>query len=376
MDATHFVEVLSEHLDIDFFTGVPDSLLSPFTNELMSKYEISNKHIIAANEGNAVGLAAGYHLATGKIPCVYMQNSGQGNIVNPFTSLLAPEVYKIPCLFIIGWRGEPGTKDEPQHVFQGQITTQLCDLLQIQNEVITAKTTEDELVVILDKMCVTLKEGKCVALVIEKGALSTEKKVNYKNEYVLSREAAIEYITGKIGNDIVVSTTGKASRELFEIRESRGESHECDFLTVGSMGHSSSIALSIALQKPQKRVWCIDGDGAMLMHMGAIALIGANNPSNFVHVVLNNESHETVGGLPTVAGKMDVTMIAKGCGYPNCYSVCNIEELDKAINIVKGKEELSLIEIKVALGARKDLGRPTTTAEDNKNSFMNFLRSV
>lgn len=374
MDAGLFIQLISERIGVDFFTGVPDSLLAPFTNEIMQKYGVSSNHIIAANEGNSVGLAAGYHLATGKIPCVYMQNSGQGNAVNPYASLLAPEVYNIPTLFVIGWRGEPGTKDEPQHVFQGEITSKLCELLAIEYFVVTADTTDEELENFLIKMKAVLKSGRCVALIVEKGALTSNTKIEYCNEYVMSREEAIECITDYIGDDVVVSTTGKASRELFEIRERKKMSHKYDFLTVGSMGHSSSIALSIALQKKQKRIWCIDGDGAMIMHMGAMAVIGANNPDNLVHVILNNEAHETVGGLPTVANSLNLPMIAEGCGYKKCYSVDSIDALKTTIEKIKNEKGLVCLEIKVALGARKDLGRPTTTAEENKIRFMDFLR--
>lgn len=374
MNAADFVKVLEEKLGVGFYTGVPDSLLSPFTGEIMTRYGVCDKHVIAANEGNATGLAAGYYLATGKIPCIYMQNSGQGNMLNPYASLLASDVYKIPAVFVVGWRGEPGTKDEPQHVFQGKITVKLMELLQIESEVITADTTIEELEKMAVRMKTLLENGACVGFVIEKGALETEHKMKYSNVYTVSREDALKEIVRGIGGDIVISTTGKASRELFEIRESNGSSHQYDFLTVGSMGHSSSIALGVALQKKEKKVWCIDGDGAMLMHMGAMALMGANKPQNLVHIVLNNESHETVGGMPTVAGSIDIPKIAAGCGYEKVYTASTLEEIRHAVATARANAELALIEIKVALGARADLGRPTTTAEENKKSFMQFVQ--
>lgn len=327
MNAAYFVETLEKKLGVGFYTGVPDSLLSPFSGEIMTRYGVCDKHIIAANEGNSIGLAAGYYLATGKIPCIYMQNSGQGNMLNPYASLLAPDVYKIPAVFVVGWRGEPGTKDEPQHVFQGKITVKLRELLQIESEVITADTTKEELKNMADRMKLLLEEGKCVGFVVEKGALVTEHKIKYSNQYTVTREDALKEIVKGIGEDIVVYTTGKASRELFEIRESNESSHQYDFLTVGSMGYSSSIALGVALQKKEKKVWCVDGDGAMLMHMGAMALVGANRPKNFVHIVINNESHETVGGMPTVSGKIDIPKIAEGCGYENIYVASTLEEI-------------------------------------------------
>lgn len=376
MKAVELIELLESKLNVSFYAGVPDSLLSPFTGEIMNKYGVSEKHVIAANEGNALGLAAGYHLATSNIPCVYMQNSGQGNIVNPFASLMAPEVYNMPCVFIVGWRGEPGVKDEPQHVFQGKITKSLMDLLEIQNYVITTETKIEDLDSCICDYTNLLKSGKCVSFIIEKNALTSDVKPKYSNEYTVSREAAIKTIVENVGDVPIVSTTGKASRELFEIREQKNMGHGKDFLTVGSMGHSSSIALSIAMQKKNTKVWCIDGDGALLMHMGSLALVGANKPENMVHVVLNNESHETVGGMPTVAGSIDIMKIAEGCGYQNLYQVDRLDDLESTIKIINSKNGLTFLEIRVALGARTDLGRPTTTAVENKKSFMDYLKMV
>lgn len=373
MQALEFFNVLRSKLKVDFFTGVPDSLLRPFTEEIMRAYGISDKHIIAANEGNAVALAAGYHLAEGKVPCVYMQNSGQGNIINPFTSLLAPEVYNIPCVFIQGWRGEPGVKDEPQHVFQGKITEDLTKVLKMKYIVLSGEESIEYLEDKCEEFEEFLSKGKCVSFIIKKNALKSDKKEVFSNSHSIQREEAIKEILKVSGEDIVVCTTGKASRELFEIRERDNQSHRQDFLTVGSMGHSSSIALAIALYKKNQKIWCIDGDGAVLMHMGAMAVIGANAPKNYIHVLLNNESHETVGGMPTVSRNMDFLKIAEGCGYCNIYQVSNREELAEAAKQAREACGLSFIEVKVALGVRDNLGRPTTTAEENKKSFMKYL---
>lgn len=376
MRAVEFIDILENVLNVGFYAGVPDSLLSPFTGEIMNRYGISEQHIVAANEGNAAGLAAGYHLATGKVPCVYMQNSGQGNMLNPYASLLAPEVYKMPCVFVVGWRGEPGTKDEPQHVFQGEITETLMKILHIPFVVITKEQTKEELEEKTREFVSLLEEGTCVAFIVEKGALTTENKVKYSNSYTMTREDALREIVNGIGEDIVVSTTGKASRELFELRAQRGQSHKYDFLTVGSMGHSSSIALRIALEKKNQKVWCIDGDGAALMHMGAMAVIGANAPRNLVHILINNESHETVGGMPTVAGNVDFAKVAEGCGYKKIMQVSAPEEVAQAVSEARMAKELTFLEIKAALGARSDLGRPTTTAEENKKNFMAYVKEI
>ena len=368
------VEKLVEIIGSDFYTGVPDSQLKALCNYLMDAYGIDPKHhIIAANEGNCTALAAGYHLATGKIPVVYMQNSGEGNVINPVASLMNDKVYAIPCVFIVGWRSEPGVHDEPQHIYQGEVTLKLLEDMDIAYFVISKETTEDELAAKMAEFKEILAIGKQVAFVVRKGALEFDRKVKYENNNSMTREEVIRHIVDFTGDDSIISTTGKASRELFEIREARGENHKKDFLTVGSMGHASSIALGIALQKPDKKIWIIDGDGAALMHMGAMAVIGATAPKNIVHIVINNSAHETVGGMPTVASKIDLVAIAKGCGYPEAVSVDSFEKLDVELKAAKQRNELSLFEVKCSIGARENLGRPTTTARENKKYFMEYI---
>ena len=368
------VQKLVEIIGSDFYTGVPDSQLKALCNYLMDVYGIDpHHHIIAANEGNCTALAAGYHLATGKIPVVYMQNSGEGNVINPVASLLNDRVYAIPVVFIIGWRGEPGVHDEPQHIFQGEVTLKLLADMGIPSFVIGHDTTDEAAKAAMRQFRDLLAQGKDVAFVIRKGALTDAPKVEYRNDNEMIREQIIRHIVQASGDDPIVSTTGKASRELFELREANGQSHQYDFLTVGSMGHSSSIALGVAIQKPGRRIWCIDGDGAVLMHMGSMAVLGANKPKNLVHIVINNAAHETVGGMPTVAGQIDLVGIAKACGYPYAVSVDSYDALDRELAKAKERNELTLIEVKCAIGARADLGRPTTTALENKQNFMAYL---
>ncbi len=371
------VESLVRIIGSDFYTGVPDSQLKALCNYLMDRYGIDPKHhVIAANEGNCTALAAGYHLATGKVPVVYMQNSGEGNIINPVASLLNDKVYAIPCVFIVGWRGEPGIHDEPQHIYQGEVTIKLLDDMGIKSFVVGKETTEEELEAAMDAFRGVLAEGKDVAFVIRKGALTDAPKVEYRNDNTMIREEIIQHIVKASGEDPIISTTGKASRELFETRVANSQSHKYDFLTVGSMGHSSSIALGVAVNKPDTRVWCVDGDGAVLMHMGSMAVMGANKPKNLIHVVINNGAHETVGGMPTVASKIDLVAIAKACGYPYAVSVDSFEDLDRELENAKSRNELSLIEVKCSIGAREDLGRPTTTALENKQNFMDYLETL
>lgn len=371
------VERFTQIIGSDFYTGVPDSQLKALCNYLMDTYGIDPKHhVIAANEGNCTALAAGYHLATGKVPVVYMQNSGEGNIINPVASLLNDKVYAIPVIFVVGWRGEPGIHDEPQHIYQGEVTLKLLEDMDIASFVIGKETTEEEMEAKMEEFRAILATGKDVAFVIRKGALTDAPKVEYKNDNTMVREQIIQHIVKATGEDPIISTTGKASRELFETRVANGQSHKYDFLTVGSMGHSSSIALGVAVNKPGQKIWCVDGDGAVLMHMGSMAVLGANKPDNLVHVVINNGAHETVGGMPTVASQIDVVAIAKACGYPNAVSVDNFEDLDKELLAAKARNELSLIEVKCSIGAREDLGRPTTTALENKQNFMDYLKEL
>lgn len=371
------VESFVNILGADFYTGVPDSQLKALCNYLMNTYGIDpHHHIIAANEGNCTALAAGYHLATGKVPVVYMQNSGEGNIINPVASLLNDKVYAIPMIFVVGWRGEPGIHDEPQHIYQGEVTVKLLEDMDIKPFILSKETAEEELKAAVEDFQAVLAKGKDVAVVVRKGALTYDGKVEYKNDNTMVREKIIQHIVKATGEDPIISTTGKASRELFETRVSNGQSHKYDFLTVGSMGHSSSIALGVALNKPGTKIWCVDGDGAVLMHMGSMALLGSNKPKNMVHVVINNGAHETVGGMPTVAGNIDLVAIAKACGYPNAVCVDNFESFDEELMAAKGRGELSLIEVKCSIGAREDLGRPTTTALENKQNFMEYLKTL
>lgn len=322
------------------------------------KERFKNNDVVAISKNN------------GDISVVKLESD---NIINPVASLLNEKVYKIPCLFIVGWRGEPGYKDEPQHVFQGETTVKLLEDVGIKTAILTKNTTEEESKTMICEFEKELKLGNQVALVVSKGTFEYKGKTKNSNNYALNREEIIEHIVKVSGDDVIVSTTGKASRELFEIRENLGQLHEYDFLTVGSMGHSSSIALSIAKIKQDKKVWCIDGNGAVLMHMGAMGVLGQSKQKNIVHILINNEAHETVGGMPTVSKGMNWGMIAQGCGYENYYMAQTEEELVSVLNQVKNENKLCFVEVKCSIGARDDLGRPTTTARENKETFMKFL---
>lgn len=361
-----FFETLKSH-NINFFTGVPDSLLKDFCAYVTKNVEAS-KHIIAANEGTAIGLAAGYHLATGLIPLVYMQNSGIGNATNPLLSLAAPEVYNIPMLLVIGWRGEPGVKDEPQHVCQGRVTTALLDAMEIPHIVLS----DNEKIMwhqVYETMHQINETGKPHALLVRKGTFDEYKLPPSENAFEMNREDAIKIIVDHLAeDDIVVSTTGMTSRELFEYRKALGHNNDKDFLTVGSMGHASSISLGIALNT-ERRVVCLDGDGAVLMHFGNFPIIGSIRPKNLCHVILNNGAHDSVGGQPTIGHQIDFAKIANLCGYKKTISVSTKEDLINAVNL-----GFNLIEVKLNKGHRKDLSRPNKSPIENKIAFMKSLK--
>ena len=368
-----FVNTLKEH-GIDFYAGVPDSLLKNICAYITDNLP-AEQNIIAANEGGAMGIAAGYHLATGKVAVVYIQNSGEGNIINPLASLTDKEVYNIPVLLVIGWRGHPGVYDEPQHIKQGKVTIGLLNTMGI-NYAILSKEEEDaakQIKIAADFMKVT---NECYALVIEKDTFDTYKLRDVEmNVLTMSREEAIRKVASNIeDNACIVSTTGMISRELFEARTTWNQGHERDFLTVGSMGHASQIALGIALQKPERRVYCFDGDGASIMHMGNMAIVASMKCKNYVHIVFNNGAHDSVGGQPTVGLKIDLCAVAKAVGYVATCSVETMEELEARLPEIKNAEGPVLLQVCVKKGNRKNLGRPTTTPIQNKESFMAFLQ--
>ena len=363
---------------IDFYAGVPDSLLKNLC-AYITDHTDDNHHIIAANEGGAMGLAAGHYLATGKPACVYMQNSGEGNIINPLASLTDRDVYHIPVLLVIGWRGKPGVHDEPQHVKQGKVTTGLLNVMGIDYEVLSKD--EDKAAKQIEKAAKALQNKDVFALVIEKDTFEDYKlqKIE-KNDLTMSREEAIQTVAAALGEkDCIVSTTGMISRELFEYRAAMKQGHERDFLTVGSMGHASQIALGIALAQPDRKVWCFDGDGASIMHMGNMAIVANKTPKNYIHVVFNNGAHDSVGGQPTVGLHIDLPAVAKAVGYKVAMSVDSKEELEKQLSTLNSQlstqEGPILLEIQVRKGNRKDLGRPTTTPIQNKEALMEFLKN-
>lgn len=368
-----FVALL-ERNDIRFFTGVPDSLLRAFCAQI-SRSIPAERNVIAASEGSAVALAAGYHLASGKVGCVYLQNSGLGNAINPLVSLMDPAVYGIPVLLLIGWRGElvdgVQIKDEPQHVKQGRITREMLDCLEIPYEILDSEIADLDRIVtpLLSQM---RAESRPVALVVRKDTFAEAKEDLSLPVYGLTREEALKAIVGALPDDvIVVATTGKTSRELYEIRLAQGREPANDFLTVGSMGHALQIASGIALARPDRRVICIDGDGALIMQLGGITT--AATISNLAHVVINNGAHDSVGGQPTRGFDIDMLGLARACGYALTRDVSDAKEIGAVIRQVISSHGATFVEIRTRTGSRSDLGRPKKAPAEAKRGFMRSL---
>ncbi len=357
-------------LGITFSAGVPDSLLKDFCGVIADE----GTDIIAANEGGAIALAMGHHLGTGKIPLVYMQNSGFGNCVNPLTSLADSDVYAIPMLLLIGWRGEPYIKDEPQHVKQGRISEELLQTMEIPYEILSKG--ENEANKQLEKAVKVMKETSApYAILVRKGVFEKyQLQMKVKNPYTIHREQVIEWMLKKMEEDaVIVSTTGKSSREVFEIRAQNNMGHSKDFLTVGGMGHASQIALGIALSQKKRPIYCLDGDGAAIMHLGAGAIIGSQPAKNYKHILINNGCHESVGGQATVGFAIDFQKIASAFGYKQTWLISKMDELPTIWQDFKHAEGPVLLEIKTTENSRADLGRPTTTPVQNKEAFMKNL---
>ena len=357
---------------LDFFCGVPDSLLANLCSCVFDNTP-AERNIITANEGNAVGLACGYHVATGKCGVVYMQNSGEGNIVNPLLSIADPDVYSIPMLLVIGWRGEPGVHDEPQHVKQGKVTCELLETMGVPWQVLEPDRWHEQLAWACDTMG---KRQRPVALVVRKGVFSTYPFHAKVTTDPLSREAALEAMLDYIGSDdLVVSTTGKESREVFEIRERRGEGHDADFLTVGGMGHTLSIAAGMAIGCPNRTVWCLDGDGSMLMHLGALPVMAQRWPKNLRYVVNVNGAHESVGGQPNVASDVDVLGLLAACGLGTALEARTVEEISAGMQKLASGSSRAMV-LRTHQGSRDDLGRPTVSPVDNKLAMMRLIGSA
>lgn len=357
---------------VSFFTGVPDSLLKEFCACVTMTLKPED-HIIAANEGASVGLAIGHYIGSGSLPLVYLQNSGLGNTVNPLLSLASSEVYGTPMLLMLGWRGEPGVKDEPQHVHQGRVMLKMLEDMDLPHVVLSNNIEEATLQTkAAAKRALDIKGP--VALVVKKNTFDKCEASQVEVGLSMEREEAVIAAAETLeDNSAVVCTTGMLSRELFEFRARNGAGHHRDFLTVGGMGHASQIALGLAIAQPTRPVYCFDGDGAALMHMGSMAITGQSNAQNLIHLVFNNGAHGSVGGQPTVGFDIDMLQIATACGYATAQRVATVDGLKNAIFAARATKGVSFIEVQVRPGNRADIGRPTSTPVENKIAMMEYL---
>ncbi len=352
---------------INFFSGVPDSVLKNLVNFFDKEKKI--KHHIAVNEGNAVSLGIGYHLATKKLPCIYLQNSGLGNAINPLISIAHPKIYSIPMLLVIGWRGSPNKNDEPQHNVKGKITTNLLKSLNIKYCILRSNYNFKKLNELIKY---SIKLNKPVACLIEPGKLST--KATYKKKYKIKNfkrlDVLVEVLSKIKKNTKLVSTTGYTSRELFYLRNKNSyHSNGKDFYMVGGMGHASAVALGIAMNKVKQEVLCLDGDGSILMHLGSMRTIGFNGKKNFKHIIFNNGSHESVGGQPTHAFGVDFKKLSDSLGYKKYFLAKNMSSLKKKIKPFIKSIGPSLFEIKISEGTIKKLPRPKNFIKIKKNFY-------
>lgn len=369
-----FYDALREN-GVDFFCGVPDSLLKSFCAYVATNAPSQN-HVITANEGAAIALAAGYHIGTGKPALVYMQNSGLGNAVNPLLSLADKEVYSIPLILLIGWRGEPNIKDEPQHIKQGKVTLKLLEAMDIEYSIVDDES--DSIEIIRSAVETSVRKSMPYAIVVKKNSFANYCIPNddscIKPDLTLTREEALRIVIDSFPmNSIVVSTTGMLSRELFELREEKKEVHNHDFLTVGSMGHTSQIALGISLANPTKNVYCLDGDGGVLMHMGSYAVLGSLKPLNLKTILFNNGAHDSVGGQPTIGFQTDFQNIFKGFGFSSTFISHNTRQLKDSLIELNQKQGPCFLEIRVKKGARANLGRPTQSPLNSKQELMTYI---
>jgi phosphonopyruvate decarboxylase len=371
INPTNYLDSLNA-LGVHFFAGVPDSLLKEFCAAVSTKYD-QDMHLITANEGAAIGLGIGYFLGSGSVPMVYLQNSGLGNIINPVLSLASEQVYGIPMLIMVGWRGEPGVKDEPQHVHQGRVMIASLDAMDLPHIILSLdemeaiEQTQGALALAREKM-------SPVVIVVQKSSFEKFTLQRPLCDLELSREDAVIAVAEILPEDsVVVCTTGMPSRELFEFRASTKQGHHRDFLTVGGMGHASQIALGLCKAQPQRPTYCFDGDGAVIMHMGSLAIIGQSAAANLIHVVFNNGVHDSVGGQPTVGFSVNFCGIAKACGYVSAVEVKSREDIIKALAYAGRSAGPHFIDIHVRPGNRSDIGRPTTAPEQNKIAIMQYL---
>jgi len=370
IDSQAFLQCLTSE-GLNSFFGVPDSLLKSLNSEIAASEDVRD-HVVCANEGAAVGCAVGHFLGSGDMAVVYLQNSGLGNTVNPLLSIADPSVYSVPMLIIIGWRGEPGVKDESQHMRQGELTAQLLNDLGVVTKSVTREDHADWREKVGFLINSSRRERRAVALVVGKDTFqpSQKSKNHSSGPNQLLRESALEIVISKIPpEDLTVATTGMLGRELYELRNSQKEDVR-DFLNIGGMGHTSSIALGLSLAQPGRRIWCLDGDGSAIMHLGSLAVIAGEKPKNLKHIIFNNRAHDSVGGQPTAAESFSFAPVATALGYELGLTATTDDEITNGVEKLLERSGPALLEINIRRGSRKDLGRPRESPRELIDKMM------
>ena len=363
-----------KRLGFDFYSGVPCSFLKNLIN-----YSINEcNYIAAANEGDAVAIASGAYLG-GRKPVVLMQNSGLTNAVSPLTSLNYP--FQIPVLGFVSLRGEPGLIDEPQHELIGLITTQMLDLMQIKWQFLsTDNSIAMKQLEIANKW---IEKKQPFFFVVKKGTFESEnlkikKQFIYKNkeknekisaDALPSRFDTLKVINGcKDEKTVQLATTGITGRELYEVEDCPN-----NLYMVGSMGCVSSLGLGLALTRKELDIVVIDGDGSLLMRMGSLATNGCYQPENMLHILLDNQTHDSTGGQSTVAHNVNFVDIAAACGYEQSSYIHSLDELENRIQEWKETKGLTFLYVKIAKGSRPNLGRPKILPSEVKTRLRRFI---
>ena len=348
------------------FMGIPCSVLKPLL-DYIADGNCSTRNYLCSSEGDAMGLAAGFSLS-GKLPVVYMQNDGYGNAINPLSSLLL--LYKLPVLLLISWRGEPGAKDAPQHAVMGSVILSLLDTFEIPYIVLDNEERNlKDSVTRAKNHC--MAESKPFAFVIRKGYFDRyNASISQSNTMLNRRLEYIRLLSAKLQpNDVLLGTTGFAGREMYQIVTHKGK-----FYMMGSMGCLASLGLAIALEQPDKRIILLDGDGAILMKMGALATVGYHRPSNLIHICFDNRSYESTGGQPTLSTTVDLRAVAKACGYTTVHNIKTTGEFEAMWNNEAKYPKPHFLHIEINPGTEEELARPSISPEEMRDCFRAFLQ--
>jgi phosphonopyruvate decarboxylase len=354
---------------VRFATGVPDSLLAPLCDQVDDRRSI--QHIIAASEGSALALGGGHYLATGQRPLIYMQNSGLPNAINPYLSMCHPSAYAIPSIWVIGWRGEPGVPDEPQHRAIGAATEGLLALLNVPVFMLRSGDADE-----LDRLEAWMqdREQGTVAVLVSARAVDADRRAPRRLEArPLKRREVLEHlVTGLDEEDTIFAGIGHVGRELLAVRGGAPTEFAGDLLCVGGMGHASQFALGFALARPERRVWCLDGDGAFTMHMGACSWLTRHPEQRFIHVLFDNGVHASVGGQPVCGQAVDFGRIAGALGYQHIERVSTLPAAQAALDQARARRAPTFLWCMVDERSASGLPRPRLELAARRELFWSL----